>query len=201
MLTKIIVIIVSSTILVSCSFYHHDKHHPLDKPALVPQLIPELAKIKAVHAVALDFDKNTPKVINVATGREVTPCGKFENKQVENNVIQDTSKNLLHQEYNTTSSCDAKLVNPSAALRNAINSTKQSFKGTLMKNGKLTKFTGHVIVIMNYEGSYCNTTFAAGTQRDSCYSLQDLCNYYFQQYPELTHENTPIYLPMCAPFI
>ncbi len=201
MLTKIIIIIVSSVTVISCSSLHHDNHHPLDKPAIAPQLIPELAKIKAVHAVAIDFDKKIPKIINVATGREVAPCGKLQNQQAENDLIQDASKNLSHQELNIANSCNTRLVNPSAALRSAINSTKQNLKGTILKNGKLTEFTGHVVVILNYEGSYCNTTFAAGAQRDSCYSLNDLCNYYFQQYPELNHENTPIYLPMCAPFI
>lgn len=143
-----------SSLLISC-----DKSQP----------IPNLLNQHVVLADGVNFDSGELVVLDPFTGKLVQPCEKSMIK--ENNppaqagaYQSDSSKT----EKQNNPKCDSQVIDPSASLQSALNSSDKVIEGTILKNGKKIPTRFVITVRALFEGSYCQTTFGSGQQYEQC---------------------------------
>lgn len=177
MLTKSFFTIVISTLIISCSHgyrsYHdhhgyHDHHIQLDYK---PRAIHQLVENEAALAIAAEAKTGQPFVVDSISGKKQSACTK---PNVENN--DQGYSNMAYQRREKTSDCEAKIVNPNGKLIKAIEMTQSPIMGTINIDGKETPVQFHVTLISSYEGSYCTTTFVAGSEYQKCVTQQEECD-------------------------
>ena len=121
--------------------------------------IPNFLLNRVYYPIGYDFLTSKPIVLNSLDSTIVEPCINPRSGDKEGKLKE----------------CNTKLVEPSAALRQAIAATKTPILGKISKDGKILKARFIVTVTALYEGSYCTTHYAAGEQRDECISLSRIC--------------------------
>ncbi|SJM95573.1 hypothetical protein [Crenothrix polyspora] len=133
-------------------------------PKPVPAAIDFISNLfgkNIVLVTGVDFQTGKSVVLNPITGEAVTACDS-----------QSTKAGCTTQLI----SSDPQISNPNPELTSAINSSQKIIFGVINKNGKNIPARFVVTVTALYEGSNCATYISAGSQWESCTTLEIDCN-------------------------
>lgn len=116
----------------------------------VPLLLPLLNNV--VQNVGVDFESGQPIVIDSLTGREITPCRQSD--------VHPPGEN----DQNSDTTCKTELRRSGRGYQLFDVETQRPIQSRIVE-----------VVLVLWEGSSCNTTFAGGFQYETCHNIEDIC--------------------------
>lgn len=150
-------------------------------------MIPSFFGKNIVLATGVDFQTGKTIALDPITGTEVKPCksprlivntGKYTQQTIRQ---LRSSKKVGANAPSNQEDCNTQIVNPDQGLTNAIMSSEKTIDGTVRKNmnGKDIDIPAKFIVTVTalYPGSDCVTQISAGSQYESCTTLEKDCNF------------------------
>ena len=146
-LSTILMLLLALIILLTMAFKPMDGKRPEPGPLLVPLLN------HAVQAVGVNFKNGQPIVVDSFTGEKISPC------------LQLNDKKIGKRDQKSETTCKTVLkLGPDGEYQLFDAETHERIKSRAVK-----------VVYVLWEGSECNTTFAGGSQFESCQNRDAIC--------------------------